>query len=69
MDGEPVDDRLPSRLVAIHATIQSERNMQHVRAWKEFAVETTNAGSRDPDSSKAQAAAPANALNRTLVSA
>jgi hypothetical protein len=56
-------------LVAIHATIQSERNMQHVRAWKEFAVETTNAGSRDPDSSKAQAAAPANALNRTLVSA
>jgi hypothetical protein len=38
-NGKPVDDGLPSRLLALHATIQRERNMQHVRAWKDYLVE------------------------------
>ncbi|MDQ5822090.1 MAG: hypothetical protein M3540_11680 [Actinomycetota bacterium] len=36
--GAPVIDGLPSRLPAICATFQRERNMQHVRAWKEYVV-------------------------------
>jgi hypothetical protein len=50
-DGAPVDDGLPSRLLAIRATIQRERNMQHVRAWKEYVVEATEATTR-PDASR-----------------
>ena len=45
-DGKPVDDGLPSRLPAIHATIQRERNMQHVRAWKSYLVETPEAAAQ-----------------------
>ena len=45
-NGKPVDDGLPSRLRAIHATIQRERNMQHVRAWKSFLVETPEAAAQ-----------------------
>jgi hypothetical protein len=37
-DGKPVDDGLPSRILAVRATIRTERNMQHVRAWKGYAV-------------------------------
>jgi hypothetical protein len=37
-DGKPVDDALPSRILAIRATTRKERNMQHVRAWKGYAV-------------------------------
>jgi hypothetical protein len=32
------DDGLPSRLAAVHAAIETERNLQHVRAWKGFSV-------------------------------
>jgi hypothetical protein len=44
-DGKPLDDGLPSRLLALHATMQRERNMQHVHAWKTYLVDepTTNA--------------------------
>lgn len=37
-DGKPADDGLPSRLLAIRASINTERNMQHVRAWKGYTV-------------------------------
>lgn len=33
-----LDDQLPSRLLAVHAAIETERNLQHVRAWKRFKV-------------------------------
>ena len=61
-DGKPVDDGLPSRLLAISATIQRERNMQHVRAWKGYAVEAT-AATGDPVRKRktAVAATPAHA--------
>jgi hypothetical protein len=45
-NGKPVDDGLPSRLLAINATIQRERNMQHVRAWKAYLVETPETAGR-----------------------
>jgi hypothetical protein len=32
----PADDGLPSRMRAIRASIETERNMQHVRAWKAY---------------------------------
>jgi hypothetical protein len=32
------DDGLPSRMRAIRASIETERNMQHVRAWKSYTV-------------------------------
>jgi hypothetical protein len=34
----PFDDGLPSRMQTIRASIESERNMQHVRAWKRYKV-------------------------------
>jgi len=33
-----VDDELPARLASVHAAIETERNLQHVRAWKRFTV-------------------------------
>jgi hypothetical protein len=61
-DGEPVDDGLPSRLLAIRATIQRERNMQHVRAWKEYVVEATDATAQPDAKPEAPVAAtPAHA--------
>ncbi len=35
----PADDGLPSRMRAIRASIETERNMQHVRAWKAYRVD------------------------------
>ncbi len=35
----PADDGLPSRMRAIRASIETERNMQHVRAWKAYTVD------------------------------
>jgi hypothetical protein len=61
-EGEPVDDGLPSRLLAIGATIQRERNMQHVRAWKEYVVEATDATAQpDAKPDAPVAATPAHA--------
>lgn len=37
-DGTPSEDGLPARLPALHAAIETERNLQHVRAWKCFKV-------------------------------
>jgi hypothetical protein len=44
-DGSPVDDGLPSRIRALHATINTERNLKHVRAWKRYTVPTTGSAS------------------------
>jgi hypothetical protein len=52
-EGKPVDDSLPSRLLAIHATIQTERNMQHVRAWKRYSVAETKATAKPASKPKA----------------
>jgi hypothetical protein len=63
-NGKPVDDGLPSRLLAINATIQRERNMQHVRAWKAYLVETPEAAGRVTTKARAKtrtAAKPAQA--------
>jgi hypothetical protein len=38
LPGRLADDGLPARLPAVHAAIETERNLQHVRAWKRFAV-------------------------------
>ena len=45
VDGKPVDDGLPSRLLTLRATIRTERNLQHVRAWKSFTVAEADADS------------------------
>jgi hypothetical protein len=37
-NGEPVDDKLPSRMLTLLATIKTERNLQHVQAWKAYPV-------------------------------
>lgn len=37
-DGKPIDDGLPSRMLTLLATIETERNLQHVQAWKTFKV-------------------------------
>ena len=59
---EPIDDGLPSRLIAIHATTQRERNLQHVRAWKEYVVEVTDAKAQPEAKPEARVvAAPAHA--------
>jgi hypothetical protein len=55
-DGRPVDDGLPSRLAAIRATIRTERNMQHVRAWKHYAVGGAGAAARQGRSARARLA-------------
>jgi hypothetical protein len=50
-DGSPVDDGLPSRILALYATIGTERNLNHVRAWKRYTVEQPAAeapGTRAP---------------------
>ena len=61
-DGQLVDDGLPSQMLALHATIERERNMQHIRAWKEYAVEASSATApAEPKPKAARAAKPAHA--------
>lgn len=40
-DGTPVHDGLPSRILSLQATLKTERNLQHVRAWKGYKVGAT----------------------------
>ena len=36
--GKVIDDGLPSRILVLHATTETERNLRHVRAWKRYTV-------------------------------
>ena len=59
-DGKPVDDGLPSRLLTLRATMRTERNLQHVRAWKSFTVaDVGDVTEPQPEPSPAPAPAPA----------
>lgn len=61
-DGTPGYDGLPSRIRALHATIETERNLQHVRAWKRYTVDETAFGTepqRKPEVPSAAVPQPA----------
>ena len=61
-DGTPVDDKLPSRLLTLRATIRTERNLQHVRAWKSYTVAEEDAAVEagpEPEAPSAPAVVPA----------
>jgi hypothetical protein len=58
-DGKPDDDGLPSRMLTLRATISTERNLQHVHAWKSYtAVEEAAESQPQPEPEAPPTAAP-----------
>lgn len=56
--GKVIDDGLPSRILVLHATTETERNLRHVRAWKRYTVAEPR---REPVRKRASKEEPASA--------
>jgi hypothetical protein len=58
-DGKPLDDGMPSRMLTLRATIRTERNLQHVQAWKSYTVVESAVEEPEPEAPGAAAPVPA----------